>query len=576
MGTSWQLRDLMRVRLTRLVLLGVLLGVGVGRAQTGHYAVIQGIPNGDALNIDGPLTGNGDIVLVPGNVSGHSSTLLDNGRTDQPALILSQQHAGNNTSDILDILNSSGSIVFSIAGSGVSGGPGPNGIGLYGNIVPDSSATYNLGTSSLYLNNSYLLNIFTNTISPETGGYWTSEGNIVGGNLSGGVSSYTLGQGGDYWNGVYSANVFVEDTTSGSGSALNICDSFSTSMLTCVQIGSSSQYEMDFYQGGTSSGGTELFKVIGGTSTPIFPDGNGEFGIICCDVVPVQSGLSLGASTSLPWTNIYVTSTKLNGVQYDWPSSGGTVGQVLQIASISGSTYTMGWATGGGSGVSSITATSTQTGALTFQGTTDEVSVTNSGTTFTWSLPQVICTTCGVQFLQVTTAELIGESGETTMDGNFVPTSADSFDLGTSSDYWAATYTDGLAVADISGLFGSTVDISANLAPFSNLTYSLGTPSDYFLVGYFGNIVASGPGALGSVTIGTGTTTSILLTDYGEATFYGSQIGIGSTGIAIASGMFYQYNGTRGVTASFSCPAGQHINSLSLGGGIIIGTPTCS
>jgi hypothetical protein len=79
------------------------------------------------------------------------------------------------------------------------------------------------------------------------------------------------------------------------------------------------------------------------------------------------------------------------------------------------------------------------------------------------------------------------------------------------------------------------------------------------------------------ITVGAGVNGNVGLDVSNEAIFYNSQIGIGSTGIAIGSGMAYQANGQTGYTnASFACSGSTHIHSADIIGGLIIGAPGCN
>jgi len=126
----------------RLLALFVFLSAALG--QTAHLSVIQGTPSGAALNINGPTgSGNGSIVLSPGAGAVGDVVQINAGRTDTQGLIVFP-HAGDiTTNDIVDVYDHAGGVVFGIAGHGVSGGIGPDGVYITGNTEFYNKTTHN-------------------------------------------------------------------------------------------------------------------------------------------------------------------------------------------------------------------------------------------------------------------------------------------------------------------------------------------------------------------------------------------------------------------------------------------------
>ncbi len=83
---------------------------------------------------------------------------------------------------------------------------------------------------------------------------------------------------------------------------------------------------------------------------------------------------------------------------------------------------------GSGSGGSSVESLNTLTGALTLQGTTNQVTVSDDGTdTITISLPQDINTTAAVEFGSLTTSGNISAGGNLSTDGTLTVTQSSTF-----------------------------------------------------------------------------------------------------------------------------------------------------
>lgn len=125
----------------------------------------------------------------------------------------------------------------------------------------------------------------------------------------------------------------------------------------------------------------------------------------------------------------------------------------------------------GSGGVSSVTATTKQTGDLTFNGTTNQVSVTNSGGTFTFATPQNINTTADVNFNSVNAASLLKTNGVTRIDA-----SGNLSNIGTISTSGLITAGNGLTVSTGTVTF-SALTGGASTCLTLNASHQVGTAS---------------------------------------------------------------------------------------------------
>jgi len=275
----------------KVIILSLLAGLSISNCQTAHFSIIEGSATGNALNINGPTSGNGEVVLNPGNVAGLAYVLVNNARTDQPSLIVSQQRAGNITSAaVFEIFDSSGDPVFAVAGSGAPGwptGPGPNGVTIEGDVVPATDNTFNLGhdtgTSSgnfgwlniIGHNHSWIAGDGTVTAikSPATGANLflvlpnaapSAVGNaLVVNNIAG--STYTLAWGGASGCPGGSTTEIQYNNGSGgcSGDADLLWDPTAKALLLTEKSGGSTGRDIQLAAGGTG----EVFGVNGSAAS---------------------------------------------------------------------------------------------------------------------------------------------------------------------------------------------------------------------------------------------------------------------------------------------------------------------
>jgi len=71
-----------------------------------------------------------------------------------------KQTAGNINGDVFEIQDASGGVGFAVTGAAASSGPGPNAIGIKGNIVGNGGGTSTLGLSSVPFGSAYVTNLF--------------------------------------------------------------------------------------------------------------------------------------------------------------------------------------------------------------------------------------------------------------------------------------------------------------------------------------------------------------------------------------------------------------------------------
>ena len=331
----------------KVIILTVLAGLSMLNAQTGHYSVIEGSATGKALDIVGPPSGNGDIVLVPNNVSGLASVLVQNGRTDQPSLIISQSNAGDITSAAsFEILNHAFNVVFSVAGSGAPAGfPGPNGVGVWGHIVPGNDNLYDLGvdtgTSSGNLgfrnikshNFSWMAGDGTDTLveAPATGVNMTlitpnaaptSVGQALGVSAIAG-STYTLSWGA---GGICGSNTdVIFNKAGGCGTDADFTWDYTNGLVTVIP-GNAASPGIKISQANTNATG-ELLQVLDHSGTTVFElNGSGASllpnYLVTNGMVPfVDSTVNLGAGNA-GWLNSYVYNSYTE-VPLICPSIGG-------------------------------------------------------------------------------------------------------------------------------------------------------------------------------------------------------------------------------------------------------------
>lgn len=167
--------------------------------------------------------------------------------------------------------------------------------------------------------------------------------------------------------------------------------------------------------------------------------------------------------------------------------------------------------TGGGGGITSINS---QTGpAFTLTGTANEVIITTTTNTATFTLPQAIATTSNVTFYTLTangptgTAINIPNGGITTsgltisttngigVASNLSPITTGVYNLGVGTNVWGTLYTNFISL-------GSS---SSTIVPYSSHTGTLGTSSRVFNNVYSDDVTVGAGGNGGQLTVGTPT-----------------------------------------------------------------------
>ena len=217
----------------------------------------------------------------------------------------------------------------------------------------------------------------------------------------------------------------------------------------------------------------------------------------------------------------------------------GSAGQCL-VANASGAPSFQ-TCTGAG-GVSSINS---QNGALTFNGTANEVSVTNTGSTFTFATPQAIGTSSNVTFGTINTATISGGtlSGGTVSGGTLTSSTVNGLSVGATS---------------IQG------NGSANLA----ITAAASGNHNLVLNGSGTGIVVVGSGTAspytGNVATFTGTVSGTAGTDANDFTTYSQVQNLVASGVSGASGNYVQFaSGT--VQTNSGANSSIFINNTSTG-----------
>jgi hypothetical protein len=255
---------------------------------------------------------------------------------------------------------------------------------------------------------------------------------------------------------------------------------------------------------GLTAGGTIKFNnltALNGALLSVNNAGTVSTATINLSSLPAYVSGTLGVgnggtgASSFANTNavIYYDGTKLTN------TNTGTTGQCLLATT--GSAPSFGTCTGAG-GVSSITATGTQTGALTFSSNASQVSVSNSGNTFSFTLPQSIATTSDVQFKSLDATNLLMTGGTQRIDA-----SGNLSNIGTIS-------TSGLITA------GSGLTVSSGIVTLNNLTGGGSTCLTLDGLNHVGTATcATGSGStptLQNVYDNSGATPNILLNSTGK------------------------------------------------------------
>lgn len=268
--------------------------------------------------------------------------------------------------------------------------------------------------------------------------------------------------------------------------------------------------------------------------------------------LPIGNGGTGGTSFGPTNSVIYYDGSKLAS------TNAGTTGQCLLATT--GGAPSFGTCTGAG-GVSSVTATTTQTGALTFASNASQVSVSNSGGTFNFTLPQSIATTSDVQFHNLDATNLLKTGGTTRIDA-----SGNLSNIGTIS-------TSGL----ITG--GNGLTVSAGTVTLNNLTGGAST----CLTLNGSNVVGTATCATGSGSTPTlqnvydnsGATPNILLASLGKGlTIQDASSSVGGNLLAIknnANTTTYFDVTTSGADITGSLSVSSNVTLSNLTGGAAAG-----
>ena len=232
----------------------------------------------------------------------------------------------------------------------------------FANLIPDASVTYNLGSPTKPWSISYVFSTYTNGIAGTTSS-GTNPGQVLmyGHFIPSQTTTYTLGTAAVRWNYVYTANL---DTTNFSVSSLSV---------TTLTVSGNSTI------GGTL--GVSSTLTVGSTLTTrrVEPFSDAQY--------------SLGGSTSLRYTNLYLSSTAFVGGLAGTTGSSAISVQSALVPS-AGGTHDSGSSTarwkGGYFQDVNVSASITANGSVAKSGTY----TINGGCFFTFSLGIMTNTNC--------------------------------------------------------------------------------------------------------------------------------------------------------------------------------------
>jgi hypothetical protein len=410
-------------------------GVTTAGGTTGDFAIFQGANSiGNSTNI----SESGTTVTDSGSLSIQGAAGLTLGSGANTATLKSAASGGNLTFTLPSGLGSANQCLET-DGSGDLG---------YNSCVTSAVTSLNSETGAVALQGT------TNQITVANGSGTVTLGlpqninttaNVNFGTLSLGTTlavgtNLTVGGTATLGSTTQAGSVILNDGQSGSNETATIVpDSTatastsyklpsvgsSTSATICVLYGSGSSNCTGSGGGVTTAGGTTGdFAIFQGANSVANSANISESGSTVTDagslLIQGTAGLTLGSGAN---TAVVKSATTGGNLTFTLPSSEGSNGQCLETDGSGNLGYTtcLSGGSGGSGGVSSLNGLS---GAVSVQGTTDEVSVVASGSNVTLSLPQAINTSSNVQFGTLTLGSALEATGDLSIDASTTGTHA--------------------------------------------------------------------------------------------------------------------------------------------------------